>query len=59
MQATASEVNELDADFVFPLGQHDVLWLDVPVAPVLVQVIQDLESIRTSLAFITGKLDDH
>ncbi len=55
MQATASEVNELDADFAFPLGQHDVVWLDIPVAPVLVQVIQDLDSIRTTL----GKLDDY
>ena len=42
-----------------PLGQRDVVWLDLPVAPVLVQVVQDLESIRTSLAFITGKDDDH
>ncbi len=58
-QATASKVNELDADISPPLGQHDVLWLDVPVAPVLVQVFQDLESIITSLAFITGQLDDH
>ncbi len=40
-----------------PLGQRDVVWLDLPVAPVLVQVVQDLESIRTSLAFITGKHD--
>ncbi len=55
VQATASEVNELDADFAFPLGQHDVVWLDIPVAPVLVQVIQDLDSIRTTI----GKLDDY
>jgi len=59
VQATASEVNELDADFAFPLGQHDVLCLHIPMAPVLVQVIQDLESIRATLALITGKLDDH
>ena len=59
VQATASKVNELDADISLPLGQHDVLWLDVPVAPVLVQVFQDLESIRTSLASINGRLGDH
>ena len=58
VQTTASKVNELDADFLVLLGQHDVLWLDVPVTPVLVQVFHDLESIRTFLAFITGKLDD-
>ncbi|KAA6426430.1 MAG: hypothetical protein FRX49_03541 [Trebouxia sp. A1-2] len=44
--ATASEVNELDADFAFPLGQDDVVWLDIPVAPVLMQIVQDLDSIR-------------
>ena len=55
VQATASEVNKLDADFVPPLGQHDVVWLHIPVAPVLVQLSKDLESITATQWLLTKK----
>ena len=42
--AAASPVNESDCDFAILPGHHDVVGLDVPVAPpTLVHIVQDLQ----------------
>ena len=42
--AAASPVDEADCDFATLPGHHDVVGLDVPVAPpTLVHIVQDLQ----------------
>ena len=59
MLSAASKVYQLDLNFAAlshpAMSHHDILWLQVPVTPVLMQLSQSLHAtVHTRSALISG-----